>query len=63
MDKELENNILKAIEDVRRSGITNMYDKKRVLQEICKNCDEEVKYFVKENELDYLYLLELSRKL
>lgn len=63
MDKELENNILKSIEDVKRSGITNIHDKRKILQEILENCkDEEVRSFIKENELDYLYLLELLGK-
>lgn len=57
MNRVLEINISKAIADVRRSGVTNMYDKKRVLQEIWENCDnDEVRTFIKEHELDYLYL-------
>lgn len=52
--------VLKAIADVRRSGVTNMYDRKRVLEEISANCSEEIKDYIKDHENDYLELLKLS---
>lgn len=52
--------VLKAIADVRYSGITNMYDRKRVLEEISANCSQEIKDYIKDHENDYLELLKLS---
>lgn len=52
--------VLKAIADVRRSGVTNMYDRKRVLEEISMNCSQEIKDYIKDHENDYLELLKLS---
>lgn len=54
---------LEAIKEVRESGVTNMFDKKRVLFEISCNCKEDVKEFIYEHEAEYLFLLELSGKI
>lgn len=54
--------VLKAIADVRRSGVTNMMDKRKVLDEISANCSQEIKDYIKDHENDYLELLKLSTK-
>lgn len=52
--------IIRGIAKVRRSGVTNMYDRKRVLEEISMNCSQEIKDYIKDHENDYLELLKLS---
>lgn len=54
---------LKAIKEVKESGVTNISDKKKVLFEISCNCKEDVKDFIYEHEDEYLFLLELSGKI
>ena len=62
MDKIIQRT-LEAIAEVRNSGITNMMDKKRVLEEMGSNCSDDIKEFIYEHEDEYLFLLELSGKL
>ena len=54
---------LEAIVEVRNSGVTNMMDSKRVLEEISNNCSDDINEFINEHEDEYLFLLKLSGKL
>ena len=62
MDKIIQRT-LEAIKEVRLSGVTNMFDKRRVPEEIMKNNSIDIANFIKEHEDEYLFLLELSGKL
>ena len=61
MDKIIQRT-LEAIAEVRNSGVTNMMDKKRVLEEMSSNCSDDIKEFMNEHKDEYLFLLELSGK-
>lgn len=61
MDKIIQRT-LEAIAEVRNSGVTNMMDKKRVLEEMSSNCSDDIKDFIYEHKDEYFFLLELSGK-
>lgn len=61
MDKIIQRT-LEAIAEVRNSGVTNMMDKKRVLEEMSSSCSDDINEFIYEHEDEYLFLLELSGK-
>lgn len=61
MDKIIQRT-LEAIAEVRNSGVVNMMDKKRALEEMSSNCSDDIKEFIYEHEDEYLFLLELSGK-
>lgn len=62
MDKIIQRT-LKAIEEVRLSGVTNMFDRRRVIEEIMNKHSIDIADFMIEHQDEYLLLLELSGKL
>ena len=58
----LKEQLAREIAEIRKSGHMNMYYRKMVLEEISKDCSEEMKEFIKAHEKDYLELLKLSGK-